>query len=739
MKMSSIEKENVGIKSTIIGRTYAFVREIDKVGNIYECLECKRSINGNSSSNLTKHFKSNHVDIYNQKIATTPEEHILIQREKLVHSCVELTTINSHPFSLLSQSGFRSLIEEKLNAFKLADCPLNLSDHHVYEIKEKVCDTAQKIREQIKVETRGKMISVMVDSATRNGRSIYGVSIQYKFNGVLRVFAVGMRELFSAHTGEHLAEQLLLILAEYDINLEQVLSITTDNGSNMLAMVKEVDMKLRQELEVETSQKEVIADSSHQNPIFPLEDDDQTDVLINQVLEEVTIDDEDVIDSLLDNNDMHEMLLNSLVSNLRSKSANSELFVNSIKCAAHTIQLAVNDAINSLPNKDQNVIGLCRLAAKFMRKQTTKNMMLQAKLTSILPSLDCKTRWSSTYLMVRSSHSEQRFLYLLNINLMNINFVYIFQIRDILKIRPVIEHFAPTQKFMRLLLKKWDVVKELKQILHVPYMCTVLLQKPDFTLSDFYGCVQIMNMKLEQILQAANKRHTKLAEKLRRCLNSRKDKLLKNPLMLCAMFLDPRYKCDVDSDPEKVVLVKLTLEKLWSRIKTVKQCEPSNDRTPNVESSIASEDNFTDLFEQLDKQYDAMGVCSGQTDTNYMPVNQPDFSADKNDIFAAIGRYETFLAGSRMKSSESIHTFWEANKTKFSLELYEIANVIFAIPPTQATVERSFSALKYLFSDYRYNLDKNLLESCLLIHLNPEMYYLVKRNYLNAVYELTKT
>lgn len=246
-------------------------------------------------------------------------------------------------------------------------------------------------------------------------------------------------------------------------------------------------------------------------------------------------------------------------------------------------------------------------------------------------------------------------------------------------------------------------------------------------------------MKLEQILQAANKRHTKLAEKLRRCLNSRKDKLLKNPLMLCAMFLDPRYKCDVDSDPEKVVLVKLTLEKLWSRIKTVKQCEPSNDRTPNVESSIASEDNFTDLFEQLDKQYDAMGVCSGQTDTNYMPVNQPDFSADKNDIFAAIGRYETFLAGSRMKSSESIHTFWEANKTKFSLELYEIANVIFAIPPTQATVERSFSALKYLFSDYRYNLDKNLLESCLLIHLNPEMYYLVKRNDLNAVYELTKT
>lgn len=267
----------------------------------------------------------------------------------------------------------------------------------------------------------------------------------------------------------------------------------------------------------------------------------------------------------------------------------------------------------------------------------------------------------------------------------------------------------------------------MKQILHLPYLCTILLQKADFTLSDFFGCIRIMNMKLSQILNDTNQRHTKLAEKLELCLNERKGILLQNPLMLCATFLDPRYKCDIESNPEKVVLVKLTLENIWSRIKTVKYGDATHDETLSVGAENIAEESVFDLYEQLDQQYDAMGLKSGSADQNFASVNEPNFSSGKNEISAAIFRYEQFLAGARMKTSESIHDFWEVNKKKFGLELYEIANVIFAIPPTQATVERSFSALKFMFTDQRYNLDKDLLESCLLIHLNVELYYFVKQ------------
>lgn len=75
--------------------------------------------------------------------------------------------------------------------------------------------------------------------------------------------------------------------------------------------------------------------------------------------------------------------------------------MNSIKCAAHTLQLAVRDALECLDKKDKNAINLCRRAAKFLRLQSTKNEMRKIGLTSVYPALDVVTRWSSTYMMVR--------------------------------------------------------------------------------------------------------------------------------------------------------------------------------------------------------------------------------------------------------------------------------------------------------------------------------------------------
>lgn len=68
--------------------------------------------------------------------------------------------------------------------------------------------------------------------------------------------------------------------------------------------------------------------------------------------------------------------------------------------AAHTLQLAVNDALKLLGKNDSNIISLCRVVAKFIRLQSTKNEMHKVGLSSILPKLDVETRWSSTYLMV---------------------------------------------------------------------------------------------------------------------------------------------------------------------------------------------------------------------------------------------------------------------------------------------------------------------------------------------------
>lgn len=388
--------------NTQTGRVLPFFTLTDDKAHKYRCKICEKELNGKKKSNLVSHFKTfdnDHKKIYNEEIMNMDEQHVLVQREAFIHSAVELVTINSEPFALLSKSGFRNGHRIQLERFKSAGCPVNLSDEHVYEIKDKVRTTARKIKEQIKLETRHKIVSVMVDSATRNGRSIFGISLQYKHNGVVKIVAIGMRELKKSHTADYLAEVLLEILTEYGITLEQVISITTDNGSNMLAMVKEVEDILFNLRDTTSSQASEREEHLLQSVTQAAQSDENINRDIDRLLK--TTSDDDLLDELFEDVNFYEELFEKLISNLRNQTGNHSLFVNSIKCAAHSIQLAVKDALKLLSNEDQNVIDLCRLVSKFLRLQSTKNGMREEGLTSILPGLDVKTRWSSTYLMVR--------------------------------------------------------------------------------------------------------------------------------------------------------------------------------------------------------------------------------------------------------------------------------------------------------------------------------------------------
>lgn len=402
MELASEGNKNTKLKNTQIGRALQFYVVIDGNAKMYRCTVCEKVINGNSAANLTKHFKAGHKEIYSKEIAIETGEHIEIQRAKMVHSCVELVTINSEPFSLLSKSGFKSAIENKLNQFKLGGCPLNLSEH-VHEIKDKVRTTAKELKEQIKSETQHQIISVMIDSATRNGRSIYGVSIQYKHNGVLKVVAIGMRELKESHTAVYLSEVLLQILNEFGINLNQIISITTDNGSNMLAMVNEVErilLDMRNNTTQCENQNQLLSNQTALAFDFS-RNEENIDADIDQLLKTNITTDDDALDIIFNDIDMYEELFENLVADVRNQAGNHAFFVISIKCGAHTVQLVVKDALKMLSIEDQNVIDLCRLVAKFLRLQSSKNEMREKGLTSILPGLDVQTRWSSSYLMVR--------------------------------------------------------------------------------------------------------------------------------------------------------------------------------------------------------------------------------------------------------------------------------------------------------------------------------------------------
>lgn len=77
--------------------------------------------------------------------------------------------------------GFRvsKIHKRKVEQLELAGCPINLTDPHLLEVKSYAESIASEFKQKVKEEVKGKPISLMIDIATKNHRSILGVSIQY--------------------------------------------------------------------------------------------------------------------------------------------------------------------------------------------------------------------------------------------------------------------------------------------------------------------------------------------------------------------------------------------------------------------------------------------------------------------------------------------------------------------------------------------------------------------------------
>lgn len=217
--------------------------------NYYRCIigECRKILNGKKTANLVCHIRVCHKDIYGKKIAPKQSQHYyLYNRLKFVQNCVEMVTINGRPFNSLLDSGFQKCVEEELKELRENGFGINIGDTGFSEIQNYVENVANKIRNKIKAETKTTFVSLMVDIAKKNNVSFLGVSMQFAVDSAIRVRSLGMMQLKESNTAQYIKEVISNCLAHFDIELDQVTSITTDNGSNMLAMIdlfnKEMDV-----------------------------------------------------------------------------------------------------------------------------------------------------------------------------------------------------------------------------------------------------------------------------------------------------------------------------------------------------------------------------------------------------------------------------------------------------------------------------------------------------------------
>lgn len=162
------------------------------------------------------------------------------------------------------------------------------------------------------------------------------------------------------------------------------------------------------------------------------------------------------------------------------------------------------------------------------------------------------------------------------------------------------------------------------------------------------------------------------------------------------------------NNEEKVAQAKETLTNLWHRINETSVQEESQ---PNELTSTSSSVDFNES-DELDK-------FLGFTQSNNNRLIDIEFWLDNFDP-------------DRLSSKESVLKYWQTVKS-VHVELYQLAQIVYSIPPTEVQIERDFSKLGYVFNDRRCNLIQDRLEDVMILNLNPDLFGVVKQEELHEL------
>lgn len=290
----------------------------------------------------------------------------------------------------------------------------------------------------------------------------------------------------------------------------------------------------------------------------------------------------------------------------------------------------------------------------------------------------------------------------------------------VLQCKGAIEYLAQTKKNKKaeLVLKKWSELKEMVIVLQIPYKATIAMQKKDLTLSDTWGIWLKAIIHLESLAKKrVNK--TNFSNCLAKALHVRKQTIFGNPAMLGAIYLDPRFRIEILRDENLVEQAICTLANLYCRIERLKsdKSDESDVNASNESSGLNLDLDFNDT-NVLD-EYLLNRTVESQTNTSHgMPI--------KTEL--------EFFQPEHMSSDSSVIQFWKSNKLKHP-RLYEIAEAIYSIPPTECQIERDFSKLEFIFTLRRQRLSADILEAILAIHLNSDLFFSIKEEELAKILE----
>lgn len=330
-------------------------------------VDCKTKLSRWTNYCLKRHLQQKHLSIYAKVFPDEANDEIGLRvlEFKTIQNAVSLLTIHGLPFLLVEKPPFQELINPGLE--KLSAHGHNVTINRPV-IGGEIASTSAMIQPQIKAELKGRMFSIMFDIATKSTLSMLGINVSFMIDDSVICRSLGVIQMTERHTGENIATMIQDVFTKYDITLPQLYAVTTDNGSNMLSSTRALN---------ETANFDAFDDQSFYEMIDS-EDDESTGANNNtqryiRIITEIT---------------QNYALQNDFLA-----------LIPEVRCCAHSLQLAVSHAL-SRSNVQRSIINRIRSMCKALRNQVINIEFRKLSPKSVIPPLNCPTRWSSEYIMV---------------------------------------------------------------------------------------------------------------------------------------------------------------------------------------------------------------------------------------------------------------------------------------------------------------------------------------------------
>ncbi|XP_062549817.1 uncharacterized protein LOC134214469 [Armigeres subalbatus] len=478
------------------------------------------------------------------------------------------------------------------------------------------------------------------------------------------------------------------VLKVYGIQPEQILTVTHDNGSNMIASVARLRDSLTED-EKPFMQDEIraveavyqVTESYRRIDLAAMDEAMDDNENNNESADnDLSVEDESGIDCDSEENESEDILDDS-----------EELMLEGTRCAAHTCQLAVWDVLK----KHEAGINVVKKLVKMTRQSKYKEMFVEHK-ASFAP-ISNATRWNAVYLMLKALREQKPFYLML-------------------------ENKFPELRFS----KHWNFIDKFSRALEPLFFLSVSLQQKHVPLSEFYTQWLICQAHLNAM------KDNSVALKLLKAMEKRLSKLIGTIQFKASLYLDPRFNyigSNRISISDKEAAQRFLL-KLWHRLNVLDGRSESQEETYDGEDEVL--ESYLNNYFQKDSPCVEEETTPSENSKVYqllkelelrpkVPIITPaHFKPTSSISEPSTSSTKVSMMPTSKKEPFDILRYWIAEEVR-NPQMFRLAVVIYSAPSTQVSVERAFSALKLILTDHRQRLSDRRIQDIMVLKLNPEL------------------